>query len=486
MKIKTWLMLSYFVLMLLPVFFIYSFYEWIQSTYEKEAFEDYLQVESTISSLDRDLQELSLYLNSEKSQVNLDHLFQKDVTITLYNAKGKILFSNGQGSAHSISPPVLFQDLYRLKTGIRDYSIKKPVFINGEIIGVYEISIKRIENIKRLETKRNLIIGLLVLTLVIVYVVMISLVNRKLIRPMKVLMKRMDQFGTGEKVESIPFIKGEVGDLIRHFQRMRALLLKSQEKIQQTQKEKEYMIASITHDLKTPLTSIRAYSESVLYNQLTETEKKEYLQIIVEKADFMKRMFDDLTTYTLLQNTTRKIDKVVVDSEELFEMLLSGYNELSAQKEIHLKVDNVATGELRVNMNQLTRVVDNLVSNALKFTEPGKNIWLGAFTGEPPTWIFPPFLTQWKTNPSGVCLIVQNEGKGIALAEQEKILQPLYQIESARTKNVPGVGLGLSIVLMIIQQHGGFIDVFSKEGYGTAIICYLPFEGKGGVENESI
>jgi signal transduction histidine kinase len=486
MKIKTWLMSSYLIIMLLPVFFIYSFYEWMQSTYEKQAFEDYLKVETTISKLDRELQELSLYFSSEDSHVNLDHLFQKNVSITLYNSKGKLLFSNQNGGSSSISPPLLFQDLYRLKTGIRAYTIKKPVFANGEIMGVYEISIKRVENIKRLESKRNLIIGLLVLTLVIVYVVMILLVNRKLIRPMKLLMKRMDQFGTGEKVESIPYLKGEVGDLIRHFQRMRALLLKSQEKIEQTQKEKEYIIASITHDLKTPLTSIRAYSESVLYNQLSEAEKNEYLGIIVERADFMKQMFDDLTTYTLLQNSSRTVEKVVVDGEELFEMLLSGYFELCSQKGIHLTVENGANGELKVNINQLTRMVDNLVGNALKFTESGKNIWLGAFSGEIPTWIFPPFLSTLKKDFQGVTLIVQNEGKGIAIADQEKILQPLYQIESARTKKDHGVGLGLSIVQKIIQQHGGSIEVLSEEGFGTAIICYLPFEGKRGVVDEGL
>src|SRR5690625_6380198 len=88
---------------------------------------------------------------------------------------------------------------------------------------------------------------------------------------------------------------------------MRKQINAAQEVIDQEQRKKEYMIASISHDLKTPLTSIKAYAESLENEQeLTETEQKEYRKIIMEKSDFMKQMLDDLLTYTLLQSRSEE------------------------------------------------------------------------------------------------------------------------------------------------------------------------------------
>ena len=80
--------------------------------------------------------------------------------------------------------------------------------------------------------------------------------------------------------------------------------------------------------------------------------------------------------------------------------------------------------------------------------------------------------------------IVQNEGKAIEQSHLQKVFDPLYQVESARTKNNKGTGLGLSIAKMIIEKHGGAIHVYSKEGFGTTFVCCLPFHSKGEDENE--
>jgi signal transduction histidine kinase len=490
MKIRTWLMVSYLVIMLLPIVFAYFFYQWFQSFYEDQAFHDYLDAEIEIARLDQHLQKTALYIHTEEYLDELDELVSNRIGITLFNARGDVLYSQSSEtwSYASVRKQELYQDLYRLKTGVRSYTIKKPVFLEEKIIGFYELSLMRVENMKKLEGKRNLLVALLIVTFLIVYTVMILLVNRKLIKPMKKLMTQMDLLGSGVQVEKNQIARNdEIGELISHFERMRELLAESQRRIKQTQKEKEYMIASISHDLKTPLTSISAYSESVLHNQLTEQEKKDYLEIIVDKVDFMKRMFDDLTTYTLLQNSERPVEKVVVESEELFEMLFSGYEEVCSQKGILLTTDIQTTGTIEVNINQLTRVVDNLFSNAVKHTERSKKIWLGSVSMEVnlPEWLFTPFRDAIGNARKGTMIIVQNEGKSIAPLEQEKILEPLYQVETYRTKKDNGTGLGLSIVKMILEKHRGSISIFSKEGYGTTIICQIPNHSKGDEENET-
>lgn len=490
MKVRTWLMVSYLVIMMLPMIFVYLFYQWFQSFYEDQAFHDYLAVEVEIAKLDQKLQQPAFYLNTEEHLEELDKLVTDQIGITLFNTRGDVVYSQSSETWNdaSVTKPELYQDLYRLQTGVRAYSLKKPVFLEDHMIGVYEISMMRVENIKKLEGKRNLLIALLIISFIIVYIVIILLVNRKLIQPMKKLMTQMDLLGSGEQqVEKLIGRNDEIGELIRHFERMRELLAESQRRIKQTQKEKEYMIASISHDLKTPLTSISAYSESVLQNHLTEQEKRDYLEIIIDKVDFMRRMFDDLTTYTLLQNSERPVEKVVVESEELFEMLFSGYEEVCSQKGTLLTTDIETIGTIEVNINQLTRVVDNLFSNALKHTEKNKKVWLGAVTTEMklPNWVFTPFRASIENSRKGILIVVQNEGKSIAPKEQERILEPLYQVEESRTKKDNGTGLGLSIVKMIIEKHEGRISIFSKEGYGTTVVCQLPYYSKGDGENET-
>jgi signal transduction histidine kinase len=489
MKVKTWMMISYLVIMLLPILFCYLFYIWIQSSYEKQAFEDFLATEVLLGKVDQALQQPTIFSDTHTYGEMLDSLVTPSLGLTLFSPQGEILYANPSEGRRSttVNPAELYQDLNRLKTGLRSFTIKKPVFDEENIIGIYEVHLMRSDNIQKVERKQHLMIGLFIFSFIIVYLVMMFLVNRKLIQPMKKLMTQMEHLGSGRKVEKLEAGKDEIGDLNRHFEIMREMLQDSQDKIRQSQKEKEYMIASISHDLKTPLTSIRAYSESVLYNPLSEQDIKDYLEIIVEKVDYMKRMFDDLTTYTLLQNSERPAERVIVESEELFDMLFSGYEEVCSRKHINLITDIQTFGMAEVNINQLTRVVDNLFSNALKYTNPEKRIWLGAYSMEAglPQWIFQPFKERVQEISNGVTIIVQNEGSIIPQEEQEKIFQPLYQIEESRTKKNNGTGLGLSIVKMIIDKHKGSIHVFSEQGYGTTIVCCLPAY-KGDYKNEKV
>src|SRR5699024_3383047 len=149
-----------------------------------------------------------------------------------------------------------------------------------------------------------------------------------------------------------------------------------------------YMIASVSHDLKTPLTSIKAYAESSQKEQLTKAEVAQYKQVIVEKSEFMQHMLDDLLTYTLLQSPSYKIERVEVDGTEFFDMLLSGYGPLVKSHHIHLQKKVLVTGNYYVNPQQMIRVVDNLMSNAVKYTPAERSIYLMAISeGELPNWL---------------------------------------------------------------------------------------------------
>ncbi|WP_017754425.1 sensor histidine kinase [Calidifontibacillus oryziterrae] len=483
MKLRTWLAISYFIVMVLPLLSAYCFYIWLQSTNNQQLFHDYLDANTTIAKLEKKLQNPSLYSNSNQYIDELNTLTTDYESIRLFNAEGVPLFSSHQNAYFSskLAKEELYQDLYKLRSGLRAHTIKKPVFLNGTIIGFYEIEITRVDNIQKMNEKRNLITFLFFLSFIAIYTFIILLVKRKLTIPLTQLMRQMTDFAAGKSVAEIRAGKDEIGVLIQHFEKMRKLLTLTQTKVQQEQKGKEFIIASISHDLKTPLTSMRAYSESLKQTNITDGERNEYIDVIIGKADYMKQMLDDLTIYTLLQSDEKKMERVVVDAEEYFEMLLSGYEKLCDEKQIILTQQISVTGTIFVNSKEMVRVIDNLVTNAIKFTRANERIWLGAFSeiDSLPQWIFPVARQSiMKYREHGFIVVVQNEGQVIPEKDQPKVFQPLYQVEEARTKSDTGTGLGLSIAKIIIEKHEGMIELYSEADHGTTIVCWLPFYKK--------
>ena len=105
---------------------------------------------------------------------------------------------------------------------------------------------------------------------------------------------------------------------------MKEQIEQSRQELAKQQQEKEFIVASLSHDLKTPLTVIQAYTEALQNKEnLSENEKREYKTILFEKLAYMKQMLDDLSVFTALQSSKEKIEFIEVDSEEFFEMLLS-------------------------------------------------------------------------------------------------------------------------------------------------------------------
>lgn len=271
----------------------------------------------------------------------------------------------------------------------------------------------------------------------------------------------------------------ELGELINHFEGMKAQIIKGNAELNRQQKEKEYIVASLSHDLKTPLTVIRAYSEALQgKRKLTIKEEQEYTEILFEKLDYMKEMIDNLSVYTSLEASTEQHDFVQVDGEEYFEMMLAGYDEPCAKKGIGLSVIQDVCGEYLLQPLQMMRVMDNLMSNAIRYTPNGKKIWIAVISKSKrlPNWVFDPMLDEvegWRKG--GTIVILQNEGEAIRNDDLIRIFEPFVQLEANRGKG-GSAGLGLSIAEKIVLLHGGKIRIWSKQDYGTLVSFWLKEE----------
>ncbi|MFD2654828.1 HAMP domain-containing sensor histidine kinase [Gracilibacillus thailandensis] len=480
MKIRTWLMISYLIVMLLPLAAAYGFFilvqEWDQSKRLVESLELYEQVEV----IEEQLQSPDLYQIRPKGEIE-DKLSEdakaREVSIKLYSRDGTLVYqTDGESpSIYQVDRAQLFKGLYQNDLTYKSFTVKKPVYQDQEeqIMGIYEISIDRSEWVEGIEIRRNMMIVAFLTLFIFVYVVVIWMLNHKLNRPLGKLMNGMSSFATEQKPTYFaPKKKDEIGQLMYHFEQMQEKINAAQNETKQEQEEKQLMMASFSHDIKTPLTSLQAYAEALQEEQsLTEKERKEYLQIIKNKSSHLKGMIEDLTMYAKLQSTQYDMELIDVDAEEFFDMLFEGYDELARQHDIYLKKYKTITGICKMNDRQMIRYLDNLISNALRYTPQGASIGLAVVGPDQklPDWLFVEGrleIEQFRSEHA--LLIVQNDGP--AIHDIESVFTPFFQGEEARTTyQMKNTGLGLSIARQIAEKHHGEMKLWSFDKSGTVI-----------------
>ncbi len=478
MKLKTWLLLSYFIVMILPLAAAYLLFAWINSYHNDQNVSEHLQTWTKVQPIISILDDPSLY-QAREDRSHLEDLMDAQVSIFLYNDDGITLFSSSPIQQYVPNKEQLYEDLYKLNQGYRSYTYKQPVWNKNEIVGFFKVEIARDKWVEEVSSRSWITIGLFGVLFISIYSVVVYFVNRKLNKRLDYLRDQMTAFANDAFVEEIPLKKDEIGELTSHFYRMQQQIKAAREKIAKEQEEKAYMIAAISHDLKTPLTSIRAYAEALATEEkMSPIEREDYRNTIVEKANFMKQMLDDLLMYTLLQSPTYEMKRVEVDGNEFFEMLVSGYEPICQEKKIKLRTYSNVDGKYQVNPKQMIRVADNLMSNAIQHTKLDGHISIGAVSNdqELPSWLFP-FVQKYCdfTHKDCVYLIVQNEGVGIEREKWNHIFDALYQADQARSKkDARGTGLGLSITKQIVEKHGGEVNFLSEINIGTCVVCKLP------------
>lgn len=486
MKIKFWLISSYLLVMILPVAVLLLFVQYIQSYDEKQEMVDYFEVQAKLDLYENMLDNPDLYKNADPNEyVRFQDYAEDKVIFTLYNNEGLILFSTDTNAQYLAKQKreLIYQNLYQLQANYHTFDYKRPVFEEENIVGFYEISFLRHEWVKGVKQRTNWAIALYLGAFILIYVGVLFLLKRKLFQPLKRLMAAMSLFAKGEKINKLPRKKDEIGELISHFEAMQKEIEDKNKALLDAHEQKQYMIAAISHDLKTPLTTIRISAESLLHKETAAGLEKGKLDTILNKADYIHQLIDDLAIYNIMQSSQYHLETVCVDGQEFFEMVLSDYDELVESYHVSLCREIKVMGTYQINTKQLLRLFDNLLVNALHHTTKDGRIWACVISTkyEIPSYIFSEamlLLETMKKNKQGLWIIVQNEGETIPEEEYEKLFDALYQRDPSRSKMTNkgnrGSGLGLSIAKMIMEKHGGEIYVRSTEGKGCTFLCYLP------------
>lgn len=216
-------------------------------------------------------------------------------------------------------------------------------------------------------------------------------------------------------------------------------------------------VANVSHELKTPLTSISGYAETLVSDHADPETTRRFLEVILANSRRMQELVDALLDLSRIESGAWQPHPVMVDAasvgRESWSLLDSrGKTELQFSTEI-------APGAERVfaDPDALRHVLTNLLDNASRYVSPGGKITLGA-----------------RRQENGVRLSVRDTGSGIAAEHLPRIFERFYRADSSRSREMGGTGLGLAIVKHLVEGHDGHVEANSQLGVGTEIACWFP------------
>ena len=227
------------------------------------------------------------------------------------------------------------------------------------------------------------------------------------------------------------------------------------EKLDNMRKE---FVANVSHELKTPLCSIKGYSETILDRDLEKEEIAKFAQVINDEANRMDRIVADLLQLSRFDYKKNVLNRVKLNVDDLAKQVVENMQYVAKEKKHNLKcVVNMIPGPVYVDKDGLQQVMINIISNSIKYTPDGGEItvYVGAAGGK-------------------AYLKFVDNGMGIPEKDLRRIFERFYRVDKARSRQMGGTGLGLSIVKEIVEAHEGTIEIKSEVGLGTEVIVTLP------------
>ncbi len=228
-------------------------------------------------------------------------------------------------------------------------------------------------------------------------------------------------------------------------------------------------VANVSHELKTPLTTIKSYTETLLDGALDDKEiAKKFLKIVDTETDRMNRLVKDLLQLSRLDHRQEKWNIKESNIIVLIHMAVTKMEMTAQHKQQHLNALYDLDGDVRVliDRDRFEQVMMNVLSNAIKYTDKNGRIDVDVLVQD-----------------ALVKIIVQDNGIGIPEAEIPRIFERFYRVDKARSRALGGTGLGLAITKQIVEEHHGTIEAESREGNGTKITITLPLATRRGKRN---
>lgn len=225
-------------------------------------------------------------------------------------------------------------------------------------------------------------------------------------------------------------------------------------------------VANVSHELKTPLTSIKGFVETLLEGALDDKENnRNFLKIIQDHAERLNNLVDDLLSLSHLESKEITLNKKSSNLKQQLEEVISGFKSQLKKTSVQIKNDLPASVIVEIDKDRIGQVFTNLIDNAIKFNKEKGTIRIYAQDASEKI-----YGEQSRT----IKVFVEDSGIGIPPKDIPRIFERFYRVDKARSRELGGTGLGLSIVKHIVELHGGSVGVESTEGLGSKFWFSLP------------
>ncbi|MFJ7409040.1 MULTISPECIES: ATP-binding protein [unclassified Lysinibacillus] len=421
----------------------------------------FLHVSLTNSRVEEELINLQTTGNSHRTilEQNFDEETLSHILLMESRENTDVVITDNAGTtlAASSSHPEIHAYLKKLKgrvpysgqvleknwQGEKYIATISPILKQQKTIG-YVFMFQNTDSIHALMERLNkhfLIVGLVSGLVTIAVIIVLS---RKLAQPLMAMKEATLKMNKGDFTVALSTNgKDELSDLANAIQQL-------SDDLNHLREERKEFLASIAHELRTPITFIKGYTDILYKRDLTEQDRQKYLGIIMEETNRLSTLIKDLFDLAKMDENAFVINKECLHLDELVASIEVKLRPAFQEKQIHFFVECEEGLILRADSVRLEQIMLNLLNNALAYCSSGDSTFLIV-----------------KRQNNLIKIIVKDTGKGIPKKELPYIFERFYRVEKSRARAHGGLGLGLAIVKELVQAHGGEVTVVSEENKGT-------------------
>ncbi|WP_317367869.1 ATP-binding protein [uncultured Tyzzerella sp.] len=225
----------------------------------------------------------------------------------------------------------------------------------------------------------------------------------------------------------------------------------------ENEKLKQEFFSNVSHELKTPITSIQGYAE-LLYNDFatSKEQEKEFLKIIQKESVNITNLINNILTISKLENKEIEINKSDINIKIVVDEIINSTKPMCIEQNIKI-INKCEDITMLADYKKIHQLFNNLIVNAIKYNKDNGYVEINCFEDD-----------------KNINIIIKDSGVGISLVDRNRIFERFYRVEKGRSKALGGTGLGLSIVKHIVKYYNGKIKVKSTEGFGSEFIIKIP------------
>jgi two-component system sensor histidine kinase VicK len=240
---------------------------------------------------------------------------------------------------------------------------------------------------------------------------------------------------------------------------MAAELQQKMENLKQMDRVRTDFVANVSHELKTPLTLIKGYIETLQGRAINDTEKaSKFILIIKEHASRLENIIEDLLSLSELELSKDCLNKTEFDMKKLIGEVTLGFGYAIDAKRQTLSVNHQGDDfRIKADRDKIEQVIVNLIDNAVKYTNETGQINISILGKQ-----------------NEIILVIQDSGVGIPREDIDRVFERFYRVDKARSRELGGTGLGLGIAKHIVLAHNGQISIESEINKGTKVLVRLP------------